>query len=312
MANKRLYGNLFSLAILVIILFLMWVFFQDNITSFPDLTKIPLYYYAIIIISLLLTIVFNGLKIKKLTEFYKIKLGFSEWFGLSSVNTMATYLAPFRMGIGARALYLKRVHKLPYTSFIVTLGATFLSTSMIISFIGALSLLSIGDFSNNGIVTLFILFLAVLAGSLVICIFSPKFRLTRFRLVNHAVNALNQWRVLKKEGSILPVLLLLDFLILLMFAVRFYFIFLGLSFDISFSTVFLISSLIFASDMVNITPANLGIREGLIAVITKTLNNNFSIGLYATAIDRIITIIIVFLTGLFYSYVLSKKGYHGK
>ena len=69
----------------------------------------------------------QGLQFKLLYEAFEARLSFREWFGLSICNTMYNYLVPGRVGLAARAYYLKRVHGLSYAHF----GAVLAGSNML-------------------------------------------------------------------------------------------------------------------------------------------------------------------------------------
>ena len=54
----------------------------------------------------------------------------------------------------------------------------------------------------------------------------------------------------------------------------------------------------------SITPGNIGIKEGIIGLLSSMVGVNMPEAIFAATIDRVIAIIVTFVFGLYYSKIL--------
>ena len=135
--------KLISILTYVILLILIIVFVRNNYEDFLNIPKISFFYFSIMLILSLIALYFNGIRIKLFGDYYNITLKLKEWFGLAAVTTMGNYLTPFRAGVAARAVYLKKMYNFSYTSFLTTITASYVVRFLIYGLMGILVLVII-------------------------------------------------------------------------------------------------------------------------------------------------------------------------
>lgn len=299
---KYIYG-----IFIILILLIIYFFIKNNLDNIKDVINLSIINFLILSILILITITLNGYKINILSEYYNIKLKSKEWFGLSVITTMSNYLTPFGLGTSLRGIYLKKKYKLPYKSFITTLGINFIVSFFMYGFIG-ISLMIFFNFKYNFFsFVIFSIFLVMFIANLLIILFSPSLKYTKYKFLNNFIYIVNEWRRIKKDWKLATKLVLNDFLALINYSLRISFIFFILSNKIPFLFSVLIALLTVSSLIIGITPASLGIKEILITYSTIAIGKTLDLGILVAAIDRGVAILYVFLLGGIFSYILLKN-----
>jgi uncharacterized membrane protein YbhN (UPF0104 family) len=98
---------------------------------------------AVVLLSVLQLFsgIFYGLQQKILTDHYKLNLNFFQWYGLIRATSFANLWLPFAAGTSVKALYLKKVHNLDYSSFIALTAVMNLIKFMVNSLFACILLL---------------------------------------------------------------------------------------------------------------------------------------------------------------------------
>jgi uncharacterized protein (TIRG00374 family) len=242
-------------------------------------------------------------------KMFAIDMDFREWFGLSACNSMFNYYLPAQGGLAVRAYYLKKKYAFAYSHY-----TSLLAGSQIISFLlsAAVGLgLTLLYKPIHGIWHgKFVVSFASLLALTVIGTFFLWVLLKLGRTFNNA--RLNNILRLFKEGLGLflqnkkLIAAFCVFHILGVFAIgaRLFVCFSAIGVDVVPLQMLIISSLTTFSLMLPLTPANLGIREGIISGCAYWFGLPADQALLAALIDRGAAIIMTFLFGLIFSRVL--------
>jgi uncharacterized protein (TIRG00374 family) len=298
--------KILSFIILSIILIFSIIFIRNNINEFSKIPTISFVYIVPLIILTISTLFINGLRIKLFGDYYGINLSINEWFGLSSITTMGNHMTPFRGGAAARAFYMKKIHNFSYTSFLTTIAASYVLRFFIYGLLGVILSLIIYQFYNFFNNILFLSLVLLTFSSLLTIIIFPIFRQTRNKFLNRIIKILEEWNVMRKNYDFLFKILLLDLGLWLIRSLKLFFVFKAFSFDIPFVFILLISVLSIISVFLSLTPAGLGVVEAVVAFSAEVVGVGFVGGLYASILDRIITVIVIFIIGPIFSYRLMK------
>jgi len=293
---------------IVILILLIFIFIKGNIATInKTISNVSFIDFLVLSILTIITVMLNGNRIKILSRYFKIKLKFSEWFGLSVTTTMSNYLMPFGLGTSLRGIYLKKKHNLSYKSFIATLGTSYITSFLIYGLLGIIILLFCYIKYNFFNYLIFSIFSIMLILDIIIILISPKINYTKYKFLNYFIETINNWGLMKKDWRLLTKLALNDFFVLIVYSLRIYFIFYVLSNSIPFTFAILIGLITIVSIIVGLTPAAIGIKEALIIYSTAIIGKNLNVGIGVALIDRGVALIYVFILGVIYSYVLIKK-----
>jgi uncharacterized membrane protein YbhN (UPF0104 family) len=255
----------------------------------------------------LLNIFANGLRIKLYAEYYNINLKPIEWFGLVSVSIMGNHLTPFRAGHGARAIYLKKKHKLPYTSFLTTMAASYVVKFLVYGGLGVVLSLLILRYYNIFNKFIFLLLIILLIISLVAIFIPPIFKQNKNKFLNRFIRLLNEWKVMSKNHNFLYKVIMIDVIVWVLRSFRLFFAFKAFSFDVPILFISLIAVLSVLSVFLSLTPAGLGVLETVVALAAEAIGIGFVGGVYAGVLDRVVSVIIIFIFGPIFSYKLMRN-----
>lgn len=229
----------------------------------------------------------------------------TEWFGLAVVTTMCNYITPFSGGLLFRATYLKRQHAFSFTKFVTLLSANYLISFWVIAVTGLFCFLFLEPDSMSSIVFLFFLgtFIAISCIALIPVKSIPgtsKF----IRIIN---NSLHGWLFIKRDKILLIKLIVYTLANILLNSCAFWVACNSLDYNISLLPSIIISLIASFSVVIKLTPANLGIHEAIIGFTSPLFGIEIGQGLMTALVLRGTGIIVLFILGPLYSYILTKK-----
>src|SRR3989338_5827930 len=302
------YKKIFSITINLAFVIFLIIFFKDNASDFKKIIGIPVYYIALMVVLVILNIYINGIKINLLTKFYNLDLKTKQHFGLSAITTMGNYIVPLRGGAYWRARYLKKYHDFSYMKFMSTFSSTMIITFFSSSLMGLIFTLltyrTINPFSSK----LGLIFFIALVLEILIMLFSPRLKLTKSKIINFGINVINEWRIIRKNYTLVTKLILADIVVILLIALRLVLTYYIIQSPIKWFPGVVIATITMLSILINITPGGLGIKETVIVLSTSLAGATQKAGTLVAILDRVISVIIVFSIGIAFAYILLKEG----
>ena len=294
------------MCVLILVFFVYYII--KNFNDFNSITFINPYLLFPLFFIGLFQLGCYGLITKYALEPFKIKLKFKEWFGLISITNFYNTITPFRGGLIAKAIYLKRRYSLPYLNFASTWIGIYLFILLVTSGIGLISVLLVYlQYSIfNKIVLLF--FLAFFVPIFVFIFFASNFNKKTNKLFAKISDLVYSWRNIKKDYNLLAKVFVTTLLALFLSAlssILYYHVF---GIEISFTqSLFLIaaSNLYFVTQ---VTPGNLGVNEAFSIFFGLTLGITPAQSLAVSILARLLNLLIVSLFGSYYTYVLLKES----
>ncbi len=301
MRKKALAQYLFLIITIVFVIYL----FRGNSDKLKKLLEISIPNLLLISLLAIITFVGNGIKNVLLLIPFKVRLKFTEWFGLSVINSFWNYL-PFQGGLVAKGLYLKRQHNFAYTEYASTVSASYLITFFTFGLVGCIGL-ALAFFANHAFALMPVLIYGLLVISPLIGVliiyrgasWNVKFpRLARF---------FTGARIIFKDKKTVAKLILLDVGMLALFVVRLAACFWATGLHVDFYFILLVTPIALLSIFVTITPGGLVVREALIGLFAFWYSLNVSDIVVASLLDRAVLMVWVFVLGIIFNYYLSKK-----
>ncbi len=240
-----------------------------------------------------------------------IVLTINEGIGLAAVNTLANQL-PLSGGLIAKGFYLKQKHRLAYTHFI---SATMALYVCFVAVNGTVALIVSAYLLLSTPVTV-PLSLVLGFSAMALSATSLWFPINTIRLSGIIGTKLQQlakgWNVLKKNQSVIALMVMFQTLTILLFAGRLWITFHALSQDVSYAQCILFSSATVLTRLINIVPGGIGVREGIVAGIASILGLAADVSAIAVALDRLISTPVIIVFGVIYTYILSKRATNGQ
>ena len=301
--NKKI----ISAAILLVLVAFAAYYLKENWQDFQQI-KISRPYYLIVIIGIfLVNYYFVSLVTQSLLCPLGVHLKNKESYMLSIVTGFYNLVMPFRGGMAARAVYLKKKYNFTYVNFLATLSASYVLIFLVASLLGIVSTLMIYKQSEVLSLILLLIFLTVFLGMLFIIFISPKFKERENKWLNRFIKVINGWHLIKHNKKVIAVTTIITLVQLLLSTLMLYLQFLTFGIEISFASALFLSAIGNLSIIIGITPGNLGISEAITVFSASTIGITPAESLSAALLGRAVSLVVLFVLGPIFSYVLMKK-----
>jgi uncharacterized protein (TIRG00374 family) len=305
-----------SLLITLVVISIFLVYFFLNLDKFSALLHVNVFLLFLIAIAYLSTIAANGLFIKFILEPFDKYISVKESTYVAMISSVGNFFAPIGSGFGFRAVYLKKKHGLAYSDYIATLYGNYVIVFLINSFFALVALYLLRDSAGRGYFTLVLLFAGMFAVTFLLTIIriptlkkelNVKNKHLRFVATGLLDMATGWNRIVKNKRLLLHLLAVTTFNFIVTLLIAWLEI-TALHFSISFPALLLFGVLGSLSLFINITPANLGVKEAIYlfssAVIGLTAPQILSIAL----IDRGVLFAVLFCLWLYFTKYKHPTG----
>ncbi len=296
-----------SIAVVIIVAFAISTYIYYQPYSLKFLKNVNLVNLIFLIMIRILFQVVNGLLLREFASKFETFLKPKEWFGLSIVTTMGNYISPFSGGMLARAAYLKHRHAFPYTQFASLLAASYLIYFGAIGVVGFITVIISGEALAFYWQMVSFWVGVILIISTFIILPTKRFPWNN-RLTNIINSSMNGWAFIQADKALLFKVAIYTLIGIFLNGLSFWIAFMALAdFPISFGAVFLISLISVFSILFNLTPSNFGIQEIIISLTSGIFGIGTGIGLMASLLIRIASLIPAFTLGPIFSFVLTSE-----
>ena len=305
---KPLTKKLISAGIVILTIALAVWYISANAEEFLSLRFVSPWHIALMIPIFIVMYFVIGVNTQVLLRPFGLNLRNGEAFALSIMTGFYNLIMPFRGGMAARAIYLKKKHKFPYTNFMATLGASYVLVYLMAAVLGLVA--SYFIFAESGRFSWIVsgIFLLLFLGMLGITFISPRFKEPRNKWLARFVRVLNGWHLIKGNARVIVSVLALSCVQLLLSAVMLKLQFAVFGWEISFWSALFISSLASLSLLVGLTPAGLGIQEAFQIFTGVAIGIDATQTLTAALLGRAVSLVVLFILGPIFSWVLVRKG----
>ena len=275
-------------------------FLTNNPEELDILSNLSLSLISTILFIKFITLIVNSLFNKELLKGFDLEITNFESLYLSSLTFIGNLYLPFRSGGNFRMIYLNRKYKFKSPELVSIHGYFFIVTIFLNSAIGLVAL-----YLLNPIIS-FNFYLSV-AGFLVIFLFSYFMLFNKFKTYNSAkFNNLFQWsKNLKKSwmkitdnNSLQVKLISYTFLNYLFFALEALFIFNYLFNITELFLIFYYNSISVLSSLASLTPASLGIKDGIVFFSSNILNLTVTNIITLMIVERAVSILFSIIPGI--------------
>lgn len=311
---KSLLAKSLRYIILIAVVALLGWYITTNWESFANISlEHPIWLIASAVF-LLGNIFSLGMATELAIEPHGVKLKKQESFGLMGLTRFVNQFAPSYVSTAIRATYLKKKHGVSYTkfssSFVVTnaLQLLFSGIAILVTY-----LLITGSNFELGLIGFVIIFL----GLFILLLYLPLTWLeslmekldlkTKNRIIHRLRAILTEYVKVRKHGSLFIRTLFWCVVTLIFTAGLIYAIFHAIGVYIDIPAAIIIASLLSWSLIFSITPAGIGVREGLIVVGAQMTNNSIESAIVASLLIRAVTIVVTGLLSLYYGPRLLKN-----
>lgn len=301
------------LTVLAIGLFI-W-YFINNASDFKILLNINIYSVIALIFLYTVSIVSNGLFMKLSVSIFGKSINTYESVKVSLISSAGNFFAPSGSGLGFRAIYLKKKHKLSYSDYLSIVICNYIIAFFVSALVGLFAIYLLRDQYSDSLklLTAFFVMLAALSFA-AFFIRAGKFNANSDK-TNHTTNKIRLilsqvskgWSlVLSNTGVLLPLVAIIIFNVALMI-IEVFIITLSLGISISFAGILMFSVLGSLSVFINITPGNLGVKEAVYILFSSTLGLSTPEVLSIALVDRAINFVVLSVLWLIFSKGINSK-----
>lgn len=298
------------LGIIVLIALVAWLVYY-SISNYHEFKQISIE-NPILLIPLVFLFIIGYIPVSIITYYIllplSVRLRAKESFALSIVTGFYNLITPFRGGMAARAVYLKRKYNFSYTNFLATLAGSYILTFFIASLLGLIGVISI--YLSAGIINYIILlvFTGIFLSFGAVIIFSPQIPLTKYEFANKFIKVMNGWNLIKNDKKVIAVISIASTIQILLASIGFLLQFKVFGIVANLNTALFLAAISSLSLLISITPAGLGINEAVIVFSASTLGISPVESLSVALVGRLVSIIVLFVLGPIFSYSLIKRG----
>ena len=289
-------------------------YFALNIHKFRPLLDVKFYFLCAIALGDVISMFINGLFTKVILKPFGKTISLLESFYVSLVSTIGNFFAPVGAGFGFRAVYLKKNHGLPYSEYISTLSGNYVIVFLVNSLFGLLALFLLRSRADSEYGVLVIAFAVVFVISLVLSLVKIPIRASDEQknrylggFIKNLARVTKGWNHIISHKKLMIQLVGLTVLNLVLTMAITWTIIHSLRLGVSFAPLLLFSVLGSLSLFINITPANLGIKEAIYLFSSSVLGFSVSQILSIALIDRGVMFSVLLLLWIFSSKMKSKE-----
>lgn len=303
--KKFIFSRIFLTAAVLIIFV---IYFVLNIKQFQLLLHIDPLFLVLIALVDVFAIFVNGLFTKFILRPFDRYISMKESFYVSLISTVGNFFAPAGAGLGFRAVYLKKKHDLSYGKYVSILSGNYILVFLVNSFVALLALYLLRAHSDDQYATLVIIFAVILVASLVMTfVRTPPIKVERLK--NHKLKSvvrsfsavMQGWNHIISHKRLLAQLIILTFVGLLINIVNNFLIIHTLNLHITLAPLLLLSVLGSLSLFINITPANLGVKEAIYLFSSSVIGFSTPQILSIALVDRVVVFGVLFCLWLYFS-----------
>ena len=295
------------LALLFIAIFAWYV--SSNWDSFKEIDLVNPFLLVFAVVFILVNIFCQGMLFDLTIEPHGIKLSKKEIFGLSAITRFGNYISSGYLGTTARAVFLKKNYKVSYTKF----SSSFIFSNVLqLAYSGLIALFiyfyHAGFLSFDSKPVLIIIFaVLIMLGLLYIPTAKVSLWLNRmgdkkrFSVLKKLAIASSEYAKVRRHPKLLSRMLVWMILAILSTAATLYFFYLSLGFHIPLYALLFIGIMTGWSIIFSITPANIGVNEGLMVLGAQLMGVSISATLAVAVIRRITTFLVIFALSSYFA-----------
>jgi len=225
-------------------------------------------------------------------------ISFRQYYWVNAFSMLCNYL-PFQGSMVVRGSLLSTKYNITAELYLALIAFTFLLSQSLYSLVGSLTVLLYGLSP-----AMFLLLLSISILSL-----SPLFSFSKVILPKFLKNKLQNLTFMRlvNKSVIIPfsLVILVGFLLL---SIRYFLLLKSLHYNVNLHTCFILACASGLSLLMRVTPAGLGIREGLTALFAYGINFDVTVSVLVVIVDRIISLLVIIPTGLMGWYKLKSEN----
>ncbi|MFH1290928.1 MAG: lysylphosphatidylglycerol synthase transmembrane domain-containing protein [Nanoarchaeota archaeon] len=126
--------------------------------------------------------------------------------------------------------------------------------------------------------------------------------------LNRFIKVINGWHLIKKNARVIVVTMIITFVQVLISSLMLWLQFRVFGIEVSFVSALFLSAIGSLSLVIGLTPGNLGVQEAIIVFSAATIGITPAESLSAALLGRAVSLVVLFVLGPIFSYVLVRNG----
>ena len=300
-----------SVLLLCVVAFIAWFFIKRHWDEFVELVNLSPGYFVRMSILIVLFQTILGVKIRAVIRAFDVRLAFGQWFTIAQVNSLLNYL-PIRSGPIVSAAYLKGVFNFPYTRYASVLGAGFVLTVIVFASMGCLGIIGMAVSGGTMLWEVLPMYAVMIAAPLGVFLWMGKNPggirnriLVRFR---------EGWAIIAGDAVCLGTLIIADCFLVVIDAFRIMLSYRAVGVEVPYLAGWAMIPLANLAGVVSFVPGGLGVKEGVMGLLSRMAGIGFESGIYATGLDRALLMMWLVILGVasMLTLVLRHGIFHEK
>lgn len=297
--------KIISVVLFIVVIIAGTFYFLKHREDFQLITTVSIYAVFLVAAVQFSSTIGYGFQFKILTDHYKLKLSFPQWYGLIRTSAFSDLWLPAGGGTSLKAIYLKKIHNLQYSSFVASAAITNIIKLMVNSLFALVLLFFVR--AKVPVLLFWVVFFFLLS-TVIVLLLAHRLRKDHLPSLRIVQNIGKEWSKFRKDHETLIKLTGINCVIFLIGGLQVYLSFSAFSVHISLATSGVIAALAIITRTINLIPGNFGIRELIIVTLSGLEGIKVNEGLHAAALSRIIEIALTLILAPGFFYNLSKKG----
>jgi len=295
-----------SVLLLCVVALVAWFFIRRHWGEFIGLVDLSPGYLVLMSILIILFQTILGVKIRAATRAFDVHLAPHQWFAVAQVNSLLNYL-PIRTGPIVSAAYLKGAFDFSYTRYASVLGAGFVLTIIVFASMGCIGIVGMGV--SGGIMLwevlpIYAVMIVVPLGVFLRMGKNPSGM--RNRLL---VKFREGWAIIAGDAVCLGTLIICDCFLVMIDSFRILLSYRAVGVDVPYLAGWAMIPLANLAGVASLVPGGLGVKEGVMGLLSRVAGIGFESGVYATGLDRALLIMWLVILGVASMLVLVFR--HG-
>lgn len=300
--------KIISISILLAIAFFFIFYVYYHISDFKQIMIINPLWLIPLTVLFLVGYLFISIQTKALILPLGIKLRNLEAYMLSIITGFYNLITPAYGGMAMRAVYLKKKHGFPYTTFLSSLAGIYVISFFITSLLGLISLFFIYQLYHIFNWIILGVFLALFLPLSFLIALSPQFRETKNKFINRFIRVANGWNLIRRDRKVISVGIIVTIIGLIINATSLMISYYVFGINLNFIQALFLTCITNLTILFIITPGNLGITEAVAVFSALILGLTPAQSLPVAILGRVVQMIVMFTLGPIFSYILLKKN----
>jgi uncharacterized membrane protein YbhN (UPF0104 family) len=275
--------------------FIAWFFLRRHWGEFVELVDLsPVYLVRMSVLIVLFQIIL-GVKIRAATRAFDVRLAFTQWFTIAQVNSLLNYL-PIRSGPIVSAAYLKGAFNFPYTRYASVLGAGFVLTIIVFACMGCLGVIGLAISGRGMLWEVLPVYAVMIVIPLGVFLWMGR---RPFGVRNRLIVKFREgWAIIAGNRACLATLVVADCFLVMIDACRIMLSYRAVGMDIPYLAGWAMIPLANLAGAASFVPGGLGVKEGVMGLLSEVAGIGFESGIYATGLDRALLMVWLLVLGI--------------